>query len=35
MKEDDGLGAIRGCVNAFIFMILLGLIFGYIWAVIK
>lgn len=33
-EEDDGLGAIRGCVNVFIFMVLVGLIIGYIWKVI-
>lgn len=35
MQEDDGLGAIRGCMNAILFMILLGLIFGYVWGVVK
>lgn len=35
MQEDDGLNAIRGCMNAILFMVLLGLIAGYIWGVVK
>lgn len=30
-KEDDGLGAIRGCLNAILIMVFLGLIIGYVW----
>lgn len=32
MQEDeDGLGAVRGCLNAFLMVVILALIIGYGW----